>query len=107
MGQGLGEDVGLLTDGRFSGGTHGLVVGHVAPEAQDGGVIAILQDGDQITISAEKKLIEVKISEDEIKARLAKWKKPAVKYKRGVMAKYAATVCSSSIGAVTDLIDSK
>jgi dihydroxy-acid dehydratase len=107
MGQGLGEDVGLLTDGRFSGGTHGLGVGHVAPEAQDGGVIAILQDGDQITISAEKKLIEVKISEDEIKARLAKWKKPAVKYKRGVMAKYAATVCSSSIGAVTDLIDSK
>ena len=107
MGQGLGEDVGLLTDGRFSGGTHGLVVGHVAPEAQDGGVIAILQDGDQITISAEKKLIEVKLSEDEIKARLAKWKKPAVKYKRGVMAKYAATVCSSSIGAVTDLIDSK
>ncbi len=104
MGQGLGEDVGLITDGRFSGGTHGLVVGHVAPEAQNGGPIAFVQDGDIVTICAEKKLIEVKLSEAELAERKKNWKKPAIKYKRGVMAKYAATVSSSSIGAVTDLI---
>lgn len=105
MGQGLGEDVGLITDGRFSGGTHGLVVGHVAPEAQVGGPISIVQEDDIVTISAEKKLIEVKLPDEEIKARLAKWKKPEIKYKRGVMAKYAALVCSSSKGAVTDLFE--
>jgi dihydroxy-acid dehydratase len=105
MGQGLGEDVGLLTDGRFSGGTHGLVVGHVAPEAQDGGPIALLQDDDVVTICAKKKLIEVNLTDEELQARKLKWQKPAIKYKRGVMAKYAATVSSSSKGAVTDLID--
>ncbi|MDX1920280.1 MAG: dihydroxy-acid dehydratase, partial [Candidatus Caenarcaniphilales bacterium] len=105
MGQGLGEDVGLITDGRFSGGTHGLVVGHVAPEAQDGGPIAVIEDGDIITISAERKLIEIKLSDEEIKERLSKWKKPEIKYKRGVMAKYAHLVSCSSKGAVTDLFE--
>jgi dihydroxy-acid dehydratase len=105
MGQGLGEDVGLITDGRFSGGTHGLVVGHVAPEAQNGGPIGLIKDGDVITISAERKLIEVNLSESELAERKKSWKKPPVKYKRGVMAKYYATVSSSSIGAVTDLIE--
>lgn len=102
MGQGLGEDIGLITDGRFSGGTHGMVVGHVSPEAQDGGVIAIIEDNDIITISAEKKLIHVHLSDEEIKARLSKWKKPDIKYKRGIMAKYVKTVSASSEGAVTD-----
>jgi dihydroxy-acid dehydratase len=105
MGQGLGEDVGLITDGRFSGGTHGLVVGHVSPEAQDGGPIALVQTGDTITISAERKLIEVKLSDEELAKRKLNWIKPNIKYKRGVMAKYAATVCSSSQGAVTDLFE--
>jgi dihydroxy-acid dehydratase len=107
MGQGLGEEVGLITDGRFSGGTHGLVVGHVAPEAQDGGPIAFVQDGDIITISAEKNLIEVKLSDDELTNRRKTWIKPAIKYKRGVMAKYAHLVSSSSKGAVTDLFEDK
>ncbi len=104
MGQGLGEDVGLITDGRFSGGTHGLVVGHIAPEAQDGGPIALIQDGDTITVSAEQKLIKVHLTDAELAQRHINWKKPAIKYKRGVMAKYAAVVACSSKGAVTDLI---
>jgi len=105
VGQGLGESVGLITDGRFSGGTHGLVVGHVAPEAYDGGPIGLLKEGDAITISAEKKLIHVELSEAELSARKAQWKKPNDKYKRGVMAKYRATVSSSHLGAVTDLLE--
>ncbi|MFZ4404648.1 MAG: dihydroxy-acid dehydratase [Pseudobdellovibrionaceae bacterium] len=105
VGQGLGESVGLITDGRFSGGTHGLVVGHVAPEAYDGGPIGLLKEGDSITISAEKKLIHVELSEAELSARKAQWKKPNDKYKRGVMAKYRATVSSSHLGAVTDLLE--
>ncbi|MDJ0625915.1 MAG: dihydroxy-acid dehydratase [Candidatus Caenarcaniphilales bacterium] len=103
MGQGLGEDVGLITDGRFSGGTHGMVVGHVAPEAQDGGPIAIVRDGDEITISAEKKAINLEIPKEEIQNRLSQWKKPKLKHNRGVMAKYSNTVSCSSLGAVTDL----
>ncbi|MDX1918766.1 MAG: dihydroxy-acid dehydratase [Candidatus Caenarcaniphilales bacterium] len=103
MGQGLGETVGLITDGRFSGGTHGLVVGHIAPEAQVGGTIALLKDGDQITISAESKLITVDLSDAELETRRKEWKAPPLKYLRGIMAKYATTVSSSSLGAVTDL----
>lgn len=105
MGQGLGEDVGLITDGRFSGGTHGLVVGHVAPEAAVGGLIALVETGDMITLSAESKLIHVELSDEEISARRAKWtpKQPKAKYQRGIAAKYAKTVSSASSGAVTDL----
>lgn len=104
MGQGLGESVGLITDGRFSGGTHGLVVGHVAPEAYDGGNIALIKDGDIITIDAESKLIEVQLSTEELDQRRQEWARPeSNKYKRGIMAKYRKTVSSASLGAVTDL----
>jgi dihydroxy-acid dehydratase len=101
MGQGLGESVGLITDGRFSGGTHGLVVGHVAPEAWVGGPIALVQDGDSITIDGDKKLISLNISDAEFAARKAKWKAPALRVERGVLAKYAKLVKSASEGAVT------
>jgi dihydroxy-acid dehydratase len=102
MGKGLGEEVALITDGRFSGGSHGFVVGHVTPEAFDGGPIAILKDGDLITIDAEKKELSVNLSDEEIKQRLSTWKQPAPRYTKGVLAKYARTVCSASEGAVTD-----
>ncbi len=102
MGKGLGDDVALITDGRFSGGTHGFVVGHITPEAVDGGLIAIVKNGDVITIDAMKREINLKISKAEIKRRLASWKKPAPKEKRGVLAKYAKLVSSASEGAVTD-----
>jgi dihydroxy-acid dehydratase len=102
IGKGLGDSVGLITDGRFSGGTFGLVVGHVAPEAQVGGVIAIVKEKDIIVIDIKKRLLEVKLSAGELKKRKAKWKAPAIKYKRGVLAKYAKQVSSASIGAVTD-----
>jgi len=101
MGQGLGESVGLITDGRFSGGTHGLVVGHVAPEAWVGGAIALLQNGDRVTIDADRKLLQVEISDAELQKRQAAWKKPALRVERGVLAKYARTVRSASEGAVT------
>jgi len=102
MGKGLGEDVALITDGRFSGGSHGFVVGHVTPEAYDGGPIAIVRDGDPISIDAESNKITLEISDEEIASRLAKWQKPAPRYNRGVLAKYAASVTSASEGAVTD-----
>lgn len=102
MGAGLGEDVALITDGRFSGGSHGFVVGHVTPEAFEGGPIAIVQDGDRIAIDAETNTISLDLSEAEIQSRLETWKKPEPRYKRGVLAKYAATVTSASEGAVTD-----
>ena len=102
MGAGLGEDVALITDGRFSGGSHGFVVGHVTPEAIEGGPIAIVQDGDIISIDAETNTITLDVSEEEIKARLDTWHKPEPRYTRGVLAKYAATVTSASEGAVTD-----
>lgn len=102
MGRGLGNDVALITDGRFSGGTHGFVVGHITPEAVDGGVIAIVKNGDVITIDAMKHEINLKIPKTEIKKRLASWKKPKPKEKRGVLAKYARLVSSASEGAVTD-----
>lgn len=102
MGKGLGDDVALITDGRFSGGSHGFVVGHITPEAAEGGPIAIIEDGDKITIDAEKKEIILGLSDDEIKQRLDNWTAPAPKYTRGVLAKYAKTVSSAAEGAVTD-----
>ena len=102
MGKGLGEDVALITDGRFSGGSHGFVVGHVTPEAYDGGPIAVVRDGDPISIDAESNKITLELSDNEIETRLAEWRKPAPRYKRGVLAKYAASVASASEGAVTD-----
>ena len=102
MGRGLGEDVALITDGRFSGGSHGFVVGHITPEAYEGGPIAIVKNGDSITINAETREINLNIPAEEIKARLAKWKKPKPRYTRGVLAKYASHVTSASKGAVTD-----
>lgn len=102
MGKGLGEDVALITDGRFSGGSHGFVVGHVTPEAVEGGPIAIVQTGDRISIDAETNEVKVELSDEEIAARLAKWQKPPARYARGVLAKFAASVASASEGAVTD-----
>jgi len=102
MGKGLGKEVALITDGRFSGGTHGFVVGHITPEAHEGGPLAIVNDGDQITINAEAKTLTLHIDETEIAARLEKWQQPAPKYTRGVLAKYAKLVSSASQGAVTD-----
>ncbi len=102
MGKGLGKDVALITDGRFSGGSHGFVIGHITPEAQDGGPIALLKNGDQITIDTEKKTIDVKINQTELKKRMKKWKAPEPGYTQGVLAKYAKLVSSASEGAVTD-----
>jgi dihydroxy-acid dehydratase len=102
IGAGLGDSVGLITDGRFSGGTYGLVVGHVAPEAAVGGLIALVKEGDSITIDGHKRLLQLNVHEDEIARRRAAWKPPAPRYTRGVLAKYAAQVSSASVGAVTD-----
>ena len=102
VGKGLGEEVGLITDGRFSGGTFGLVVGHVAPEAQVGGAIALLREGDRITIDIDNNLIEVQISQEELDRRKTEWKAPPARCTRGVLAKYARLVSSASLGAVTD-----
>jgi dihydroxy-acid dehydratase len=102
IGAGLGDSVGLITDGRFSGGTYGLVVGHVAPEAAVGGLIALIKEGDSITIDGHKRLLQLNVPEDEIARRRAAWKPPAPRYTRGVLAKYAAQVSSASVGAVTD-----
>jgi dihydroxy-acid dehydratase len=101
-GQGLGQDVGLVTDGRFSGGTHGLVVGHVCPEAQAGGPIALVRGGDLITIDGDRKLLELHVDEAELGQRRAAWLRPAPKATRGVLAKYARTVRSAAEGAVTE-----
>ena len=102
MGKGLGEEVALITDGRFSGGSHGFVVGHITPEAYEGGPLAIVEDGDEITIDATTRELNLNISDEKIEQRLAKWSKPAPRYTRGVLAKYAKTVSSASEGAVTD-----
>jgi dihydroxy-acid dehydratase len=101
MGQGLGDCVGLITDGRFSGGTHGLVVGHVAPEAWVGGPIALVRDGDTITIDADRKLLQVHLSEQELAQRRAQWQRPPLRVERGVLAKYARLATSASQGATT------
>jgi dihydroxy-acid dehydratase len=102
MGKGLGKDVALITDGRFSGGSHGFVVGHITPEAFEGGPIALIENGDRITIDAETRQITVDVSDAELARRKARWVRPPLKYKRGVLAKYAKTVSSASEGAVTD-----
>jgi len=103
IGAGLGDAVALITDGRFSGGTYGLVVGHVAPEAALGGTIALVKDGDSITIDAEARLLQLDISAEELLRRRALWRPRATRYTRGVLAKYASLVSSSSLGAVTDV----
>jgi dihydroxy-acid dehydratase len=103
MGKGLGKDVALITDGRFSGGSHGFVVGHVTPEAYVGGAIALVKNGDPITIDAEKRELTLEVTGKELNARRKVWKKPAPRYTRGVLAKYAAHVTSASEGAVTDM----
>ena len=102
MGQGLGDKVGFITDGRFSGGTHGFVVGHITPEAADGGVIAIVEDGDTILIDAEKDEITLKVSSEEIEKRLANWVNPKIPPQKGVLSKFAKSVKSASLGAITD-----
>jgi len=102
MGAGLGKDVALITDGRFSGGSHGFIVGHVTPEAQDGGPIALVRTGDRITIDAEKNLLSADLSESEWKARRDQWRMPPYKATRGTLAKYIRAVQSASLGCVTD-----
>jgi dihydroxy-acid dehydratase len=102
IGQGLGESVGLITDGRFSGGTWGMVVGHVAPEAYVGGPIALVQEGDSISIDADRRLLQLNVSDEELARRRAQWKQPAPRYTRGLMAKYVRLVSTASAGAVTD-----
>ena len=105
VGQGLGEKVALITDGRFSGGTYGLVVGHIAPEAAVGGNIALIKEGDLITVDALNQKIEVALSSTELEKRRKEWIRPKPKYKKGVLAKYARVVSTSSLGAVTDYIE--
>ncbi|MEY3121820.1 MAG: hypothetical protein RI993_645, partial [Pseudomonadota bacterium] len=102
IGEGLGDSVGLITDGRFSGGTYGMVVGHVAPEAFAGGVIALVEEGDSITIDAHRRLLQLNIEDSELVRRRTAWQPPAPRYTRGVLAKYAKLVSTASRGAVTD-----
>ena len=102
MGAGLGKDVALITDGRFSGGSHGFLVGHITPEAQDGGPIALIRTGDHITIDTEKNLLTVNLSEQELAARRQAWRMPPFKATRGALAKYIHLVKSASLGCVTD-----
>jgi dihydroxy-acid dehydratase len=105
IGQGLGESVGLVTDGRFSGGTWGMVVGHVAPEAYEGGAIALVREGDAITIDAHQLLLKLNVSDEELAQRRAAWRQPAPRYTRGVLAKFAVNAASASYGAVLDRFD--
>jgi dihydroxy-acid dehydratase len=102
IGAGLGDVVGLITDGRFSGATYGMVVGHVAPEAAVGGTLALVHEGDSITIDATTRLLQLNVPDEELERRRIHWRKPAPRHTRGVLAKYAAQVSSSSKGAVTD-----
>lgn len=102
IGAGLGDEVGLITDGRFSGGTYGMVVGHVAPEAYVGGTIGLVEEGDTITIDAEQNLLQLNVPDAELAKRRQRWRKPEPRYRRGVLAKYAKLVSSASQGAVTD-----
>jgi dihydroxy-acid dehydratase len=103
IGAGLGNEVALITDGRFSGGTHGFVVGHITPEAQVGGTIALVENGDEITIDAATNELTLHVSDDELKARKQNWQAPEIKYKRGVLRKYARNVTSASKGCLTDV----
>jgi dihydroxy-acid dehydratase len=102
IGQGLGESVGLITDGRFSGGTWGMVVGHVAPEAYVGGTIGLVEEGDSITIDAHELLLQVNVDEATLAARRERWQQPAPRYTRGVLGKFARNAASASHGAVLD-----
>lgn len=102
MGRGLARDVALITDGRFSGGSHGFVIGHVTPEAYDGGPIGLVEDGDRITVDAQGREINLHVSDEELAARRARWQRPADYTERGTLAKYARLVTSASEGAVTD-----
>lgn len=105
VGKGLGKDVALITDGRFSGGSHGFVVGHVSPEAAVGGPIALLEEGDQITIDAKERQISVNLSQDELAGRRRNWVRPPSDVSRGLLAKYRSEVLSASLGAVTVACD--
>ncbi|MCP5284052.1 MAG: dihydroxy-acid dehydratase [Burkholderiaceae bacterium] len=107
IGQGLGESVGLITDGRFSGGTWGMVVGHVAPEAYEGGLIALVQEGDSITIDAHQLMLQLNVADEEIARRRADWQRPAPRYVRGVLGKFARNAASASVGAVLDRYEPK
>ena len=102
MGAGLGDKVALMTDGRFSGGSHGFIIGHVTPEAQVGGTIGLLQDGDEITLDAETNRIDVALSEEELAKRRSEWTAPPFKAERGTLYKYIKNVKSASDGCVTD-----
>ncbi|MGB1801319.1 MAG: dihydroxy-acid dehydratase, partial [Gammaproteobacteria bacterium] len=102
MGAGLGKDVAMITDGRFSGGSHGFIIGHVAPEAQEGGPIALVKDGDTIIIDATKNSIDVDITDEEMAKRKSEWVMPAYKATRGTLYKYIKNVKSASEGCVTD-----
>ena len=102
VGAGLGKDVALMTDGRFSGGSHGFIIGHIAPEAQEGGPIALVENGDKITIDIGKKTINIDITDEEMKARKDKWVMPPYKANRGTLYKYIKNVKSASDGCVTD-----
>jgi dihydroxy-acid dehydratase len=102
MGAGLGADVALITDGRFSGGSHGFIVGHVVPEAYEGGPIALVQDGDTVVIDAEQATIVVEVSDEKMAQRKAVWQQPAPKFNRGMLAKYIRCVAPASQGCVTD-----
>jgi dihydroxy-acid dehydratase len=102
MGAGLGKDVALLTDGRFSGGSHGFIVGHITPEAQDGGPVALVRSGDLVTIDAERNELTMDVSDEELARRKSEWRMPAYKATRGTLARYIRTVKSASLGCVTD-----
>jgi dihydroxy-acid dehydratase len=102
MGAGLGQDVALITDGRFSGGSHGFIIGHVTPEAQDGGPIALVENGDRISIDAKQRTVELEIAPEELERRRARWTPPPYKSQRGTLAKYIRLVKSATEGCVTD-----
>ena len=103
VGLGLGKDVALITDGRFSGGTHGFVVGHISPEAQIGGLIALVEDGDFISIDADKNTISLEVDTQILESRKLNWKQPELKVQKGILYKYSKSVTSASLGCITDL----
>lgn len=102
MGAGLGQDVALITDGRFSGGSHGFLIGHIVPEAQEGGPIGLVRDGDEITIDAETRRLDLGVDEEELSQRRKGWSRPAEKYRKGTLKKYARLVADASHGCITD-----